>query len=410
MLLSRRSALAGSAAVIAVGAARAQPTASEHVRIGVLTDLSGQYRDNSGPTSVLAAKQAVEEFRPEAHGFTVEILAADHRQKPDVGAAVAREWFDRHAVDAIADMNNTAIALAVRTVVEEKDKVSLITGAASAELTGKYCSPNAVHWAPDTYADAHSTGGSILREGGTSWFLIVPDYTFGHALEREAAALIKTGGGTLVGSVAYPFPGTTDFSSYLVQAQSSGAKVVGFCNTGGDMENCVKQAHEFGLTQGGARIAALFGFITEVHSMGLQVGQGLLLSETFYWDLDDRTRAFTRRFLPKTGGNYPSSLHVSCYAGVLHYLKAVAALGPAQARVSGRGAVAKMKAMATDDDCFGRNSIRADGRFLCPVRLFQVKTPAESRMPWDLYDLRATTPADRAWRPMSEDSCPMVHA
>ncbi len=410
MLLSRRSALAGTAAITAVRAARAQAAVSEHVRVGVLTDLSGQYRDNSGPTSVLAAKQAVEEFRPEAHGFTVEILAADHQQKPDVGAAAARQWFDRDGVDAIADMNNTAIALAVRTVVEQKDKVSLITGAASAELTGKYCSPNAVHWAPDTYADAHSTGGSILRDGGTSWFLIVPDYTFGHALEREAAALIKQDGGTLVGIVAYPFPGTTDFSSYLVQAQASGAKVVGFCNTGGDMENCVKQAHEFGLTQGGARIAALFGFITEVHSMGLQVGQGLLLSETFYWDLDDRTRAFTQRFLPKTAGNYPSSLHASCYAGVLHYLKAVAALGPAQAKASGRGAVAKMKATPTDDDCFGRNSIRADGRFLCPVRLFQVKTPAESRTPWDLYNLVATTPADRAWRPMSEDSCPMVHA
>jgi branched-chain amino acid transport system substrate-binding protein len=410
MLLNRRSALAGTAAIAASRAARAQPAAPERVRIGVLTDLSGQYRDNSGPTSVLAAKQAVEEFRPEAHGFTVEVLAADHQQKPDIGAAVARQWFDRDGVDAIADMNNTAIALAVKTIVEAKDKVSLITGAASAELTSKYCSPNAVHWAPDTYADAHSTGGSILRDGGTSWFLIVPDYTFGHALEREAAALIQKDGGKLVGSVAYPFPGTTDFSSYLVQAQASGAKVVGFCNTGGDMENCVKQAHEFGLTQGGARIAALFGFITEVHAMGLQVGQGLLLSETFYWNLDDRTRAFTRRFLPKAAGNYPSSLHASCYAGVLHYLKAVAEMGPAQAKASGRGAVAAMKALPTDDDCFGRNSIRADGRFLCPVYLFQVKTPAESRMPWDVYNVAATTPADRAWRPLSEGSCPMVHA
>ena len=335
MTLSRRSVLTGTVVMAAPlagrGPARAQP-AAQTVRIGVLTDLSGQYRDNSGPTSVLAAKQAVEDFRPEAHGFTVEILAADHQQKPDIGAAVARQWLDRDGVDAVADMNNTAVALAVRSAVEEKDKVSLITGAASADLTGKYCSPNAVHWAPDTYADAHSTGGSILRDGGTSWFLIVPDYTFGHALERAAASLIQAGGGKVLGSVAYPFPSTTDFSSFLVQAQASGAEVVGFCNTGGDMENCVKQAHEFGLVQGGARIAALFGFITEVHSMGLQVGQGLLLSETFYWDLDDRTRAFTRRLLPKTSGNYPSSLHASCYAGVLHYLKAGAALGPARRR------------------------------------------------------------------------------
>ena len=408
MRLTRRRALAGSAA-LAASRARAQP-APGLVRVGVLTDLSGQYRDNSGPTSVLAAKQAVEDFRPEAHGFTVEILAADHQQKPDVGATVARQWFDRGGVDAVADMNNTAIALAVKSIVEAKDKVSLITGAASADLTGKHCSPNAVHWAPDTYADAHSTGGSILRDGGSSWFLIVPDYAFGHTLEREAAALIQERGGKVLGSVAYPFPGTTDFSSFLVQAQASGAKVVGFCNTGGDMENCVKQAHEFGLAQGGARIAALFGVITEVHAMGLQVGQGLLLSETFYWDLDDRTRAFTRRFLPKTAGNYPSSLHASCYAGVLHYLKTVAELEPARAKTSGREAVAAMKRLPTDDDCFGQNSIRADGRFLCPVHLFQAKTPPESRMPWDLYTLVAATPADKAWRPLAEGSCPMVHA
>jgi len=409
MLLSRRSALAGTAAAFIGHDTRAQP-AAETMRIGVLTDLSGQYRDNSGPTSVLAAKQAVEDFRPEAHGFTVEILAADHQQKPDVGATVARQWLDRGGVDAIADMNNTAIALAVRTIVEERDKVSLITGAASAVLTGASCSANAVHWAPDTYADAHSTGGSILRDGGNSWFLIVPDYTFGHALEHEAVSLVQAGGGKIVGTVAYPFPGTTDFSSFLVQAQASGAKVIGFCNTGGDMENCVKQAREFGLARNGTRIVALFGFITEVHSMGPQVGQGLLLSETFYWDLDDRTRAFTRRFLPKAAGNYPSSLHASCYAGVLHYLKAVAELGPARAKASGREVVAAMKAMPTDDDCFGQCSIRADGRFLCPVYLFQVKTPGESKGPWDLYDLVATTPADRAWRPLAEGGCPLVHA
>jgi branched-chain amino acid transport system substrate-binding protein len=408
MTLSRRSVLAGAAALASSGRARAQP--AETIRIGVLTDLSGQYRDNSGPTSVLAARQAVEDFNPAAHGFAVEILAADHQQKPDIGVAVARQWFDRDRVDAVADLNNTAIALAVGGLVAEKDKVQLTTGAASADLTGKACSPNMVHWAPDTWGDSHSTGGAVLREGGTSWFLVVADYTFGHTLEREVTALVQAGGGKVLGSAAYPFPGTTDFSAYLLQAQSSGAKVLGLCNTGGDMENCVKQAREFGLAKRGIRVAAVFGFVTEVHSMGLETGQGLLISETFYWDLNDRTRAFTRRFLPKSPDNYPSSLHASCYSGVLHYLKTVAALGPARARTSGREAIAAMKRMPTDDDCFGHASIRADGRFLCPTHLFQVKTPAESRMPWDVYRLVATTSGETAFRPLADGNCPMIHA
>ena len=330
----------------------------------MLTDLSGQYRDNSGPTSVLAAKQAVEDFHPEQHGFKVEILSADHQQKPDVGVAVARQWFDREGVDAVADLNNSAIALAVAGIVNQKNKVQLTTGAASSDLTGKYCSPNAIHWAPDTYSVVHSTGGSVVRHGGKKWFLVVPDYTFGRTLEREAIPVIESGGGKILGSVAYPFPGTTDFSSFLIQAQGVGADVIGFCNTGGDMENCVKQAHEFGLAKSGVRIVALFGFITEVHSMGLETGQGLLLSETFYWNLNDRTRAFTNRFLPKAGDNYPSSLHASCYSGVMHYMRAVAKIGPAQAKASGREAIAAMKEMPTDDDCFGACSVRSDGRFI----------------------------------------------
>ena len=246
MTLSRRSMLAAATAA-AVAPARAQ--ALPAIRIGVLTDLSGQYRDNSGPTSVLAAKQAVLDFGPEAHGFTVDILAADHQQKPDVGSTIARHWFDTEAVDCVADLNNTAIALAVGGLVREKDKVSLITGAASADLTGKACSANAIHFAPDTFGDAHSTGSAILKDGGKSWFLIVSDYAFGHNLERDIGALITASGGTITGSAAYPFPGTTDFSSFLVQAQASGATVVGLCNTGGDMENCVKQAREFGLAE-----------------------------------------------------------------------------------------------------------------------------------------------------------------
>lgn len=406
MTLNRRGLIAAAGALAVPLRARAQPTAS--LRIGVLTDLSGQYRDNSGPTSVLAARQAVEDFRPERHGFTVEILAADHQQKPDVGAGIARQWFDRDGVNAIADVNNTAIALAVRTQAVEKDRALLVSGAASADLTGKYCSPNMVHWAPDTWGDAHSTGEALLRAGRKTFFLVVADYIFGQTLEREVASLVQAGGGTVLGTVRYPFPGTTDFSAYLVQAQSSGADVIAFCNTGGDMENAVKQAREFGLARGGRAVAPMFGFVTEMKAVGLETGQGLFMTETFYWDLNDRTRAFTRRFLPKSPGNYPCSLHASCYSAVLHYLKAVA--GGGAPRTSGRAAIAAMKALPTDDDCFGAASVRADGRFLCDTHLFQVKSPAESTGPWDIYRLVSSTPGARAFRPLAEGGCTMAPA
>ena len=406
MPLPRRTLLAGAAALTAT--AHAQP-ALPVIRIGVLTDLSGQYRDNSGPTSVLAAHQAVEDFRPEQHGFTVAITQADHQQKPDIASSIARQWFDQGAVDAIADLNNTAIALAAGTIAKDKDRAILISGAASADLTGRACSAQAVHFAPDTYGDSHSTGSAVLKAGGDTWFLIIADYAFGHNLERDITALVQARGGRVVGTAAYPFPGTTDYSSFLLSAQASGAKVVGLCNTGGDMENCVKQAREFGLQARGMTVAALLGFVTEVKSMGLEVAQGLQVSETFYWDLNDRTRAFTRRFLPKTPDNYPSSLHASCYAAVTHYLKAVAKIGPEAAR-SGRAAIAAMKAMPTDDDCFGQNTIREDGRFLCPVYLFRVKRPAESRGPWDVFIPVVTTPGPQAFRPMAEAGCPLVKA
>jgi branched-chain amino acid transport system substrate-binding protein len=409
MTISRRNALTGGTAAIALGAASdpvwAQ-TETPTIRIGVLTDLSGQYRDNSGPTTVLAAKQAVEDFKP--NGFNVEILASDHQQKPDVGSAIARQWFDRDQVDAIADVNNTAIALAVNRVVVEKNKALLISGAASADLTGKYCSPNAVHFAPDTWFDSHSTGGAILKDGGRSWYLIVADYTFGHALAHDLTDLVTKGGGKVLGSAPYPFPGTTDFSSFLLQAQASGAQVIGLCNTGGDMENCVKQAKEFNLMQQGVKVAALVGFITEVKSMGLETAQGLLISGIFYWNLNDRTRAFTKRFLLKTPNNYPSDLHAACYAAVTHYLKAVAALGPAKAK-AGLDAIDWMKANPTDDDCFGAAAIRPDGRFICPGYLFQVKAPAQSKSEWDVFNVLSTIPADKAFRPMAEGGCSLIH-
>jgi branched-chain amino acid transport system substrate-binding protein len=412
MTISRRDALSGVAALgsVALTSRRAAAQAATPTfRIGVLTDLSGQYRDNSGPTTVLAAQQAVEDFRPADHGFKVEIISADHQQKPDIASGIARQWFDRDHVDAIADVNNTAIALAVNNIVTEKNKALLISGAASADLTGKYCNANAVHFSPDTWFDSHSTGGAILKQGGSSWYLIVADYTFGHALANDLTNLVEKSGGKVLGSVPYPFPGTTDYSSFLLQAQTSGAKVIGLCNTGGDMENCVKQAAEFNLMQQGIKIAALVGFITEVKSMGLQTAQGLLISGTFYWDLNDRTRAFTKRFLPKTPHNYPSDLHASCYSAVTHYLKAVAALGPDKAR-AGVDTIARMKATPTDDDCFGQARIREDGRFVCPGDLFEVKSPAQSKSEWDVFNVVSTTPADKAFRPMEEGGCKLVHA
>ena len=403
--LTRRGALLATAALAMPGLARAQDMPV--LRVGVLTDLSGQYRDNSGPTSVLAARQAVEDFRPEARGFRVEIVSADHGQKPDLGAGIARQWFDRDGVDAIADLNNTAIALAALTVAKEKDRALLISGAASSELTGKYCSANHVHWTADSYAGPHATGGAVLRAGKKKWFLIVADYVFGHSLENNIAALVKQEGGTVVGSVAYPFPGTTDFSSFLVQAQASGADVLGLCCTGGDMEACVKQGREFGLERSGMVSAVMLGFVTEVHSMGLDVAQGLLVAEPFYWDLNDRTRAFTTRFLPRTPNNYPSGLHAACYSVVGHYMKAAAAMGVPAAKASGRAAIAQMKAMPTDDDCYGAASIRADGRFIPPFHLFQVKQPGESASPWDVYKPVATIAPAEAWRPM-DAACPLV--
>jgi branched-chain amino acid transport system substrate-binding protein len=408
MMISRRAVL-GSTLAVAARPVRAQGLPL--LRVGVLTDLSGLYRDNSGPTSVLAARQAVEDFGPEAHGFRVEVIGADHQQKPDVGAAIAREWFDRGAVDAIADVNNSAVAIAVRTQAMEKDRALLITGAASADLSGKWCSANQVHWSPDTYGDVHSTGRAVLKLGGKTWYLVVSDYVFGHTLEAEVTKLVQDGGGRVVGSVAYPFPGTTDYSSYLLSAQASGADVIAFCNVGGDMENAVKQAHEFGLMRAGKTVTPMFSFITEMKAVGLDTAQGLYVTEPFYWDLNERTRAFTRRFLPKAGDNYPSSLHASAYSATLHYLKAAAVLGVAAAR-SGKAVIAAMKAMPTDDDCFGRASIRADGRFLSDNHLFQVKAPGESRAPWDVFKLVATTPGAEAFRPLSAGggACPMVKA
>ena len=389
------------------GAARAQGAANT-IKIGVLNDQSGLYRDITGPTSVACVRQAVQDFG--SRGFTVEVVAADHQNKPDVGSNVARQWFDRDGVDMIVDVPTSSVGLAVAGVAREKNKAYINSTSATADLTGSACAPTTIHWTYDTYMLAKSTGGAMVKAGGDSWFFLTADYAFGHALERDTSNFVRSAGGRVVGQVRTPFPGNADFSSFLVQAQASRAKVIGLANAGGDTINCVKQAAEFGLTRRGTKLAALLMFINDVHGLGLQAAQGLVCTETFYWDLNDRTRAFANKVRGSLGGNMPAMSHAGCYAGTLHYLKAVADMGVAAAKASGADAVARMKAMPTDDDCFGKGSIREDGRKLHPAYLFEVKKPEESKAPWDYYKLLQTTPAEEAFRPVTEGGCSLVRS
>ncbi len=405
MPISRRSILGAAAATAALPLARARAQAPT-IRIGVLTDLSGAYQDTTGKTSVVCAQQAVQDFAA-SRGLVVEVLSADHQNKADVGVAVARQWFDRDGVDMILDVPNSAVALAVNGVAREKNKVMIASSSATTALTGEQCSPNTVHWTFDTYMLSHSTGGALVKAGGNSWYLVGADYAFGHALADATADVVKQAGGRVLGTAYYPSPGTTDFSSLLLQAQASGAKVLGFANAGAETVNCIKQAQEFGLTKS-MRLAALLMYVTDVHALGLDVAQGLSLTETFYWDMNERTRAFTERVRPKTPSNLPNMDHAGCYAGALHYLKTVADMGAAEAKKSGVATVERMKAMPTDDDCFGAGSIRADGRKLHPAFLFEAKKPGESKGPWDLMRLIATTPADKAFRPLADGKCSLV--
>ena len=409
MALDRRSLIAVGSSLALGGlpgrAARAQ--AANTIKIGVLNDQSGVYRDISGPTSVACVRQAVQDFA--GQGLTVEVVAGDHQNKPDVGSNIARQWIDRDGVDVIVDVPNSAVALAVNGVVREKNKVYLNSTAATADLTGPACSPNTVHWTYDTWMLARSTGGAMVKAGGDSWYFITADYAFGHALERDTSNFVKAQNGKVVGAVRHPL-GNTDFSSFLVQAQASRAKVVGLANAGADTINAVKQAAEFGLTRRATKLAVLLMFINDVHGLGLQAAQGLVCTETFYWDLNDRTRAFTAKVKPHLAGNMPAMSHAGCYAAVLHYLKAAADMGAAQAKADGAAAVARMKAMPTEDDCFGAGSIRADGRKIHPSYLFEVKAPGESKGPWDYYKLLQTTAAEDAFRPIAEGACPLVRS
>ncbi len=405
MLVNRRTVL-GAAAAASLPIARGR-AASQSVKIGMLTDMSGPYRDLGGPLSVQAVQQAVADSGVAAKGITVEVVSADHQNKPDIGAGIARQWYDRDGVDFITGVPNSAVALAVSGVTHEKNKAFADSGAATSDLTGKLCNANTVHWTYDTWMLAHSTGGAAVRAGGNTWFFITADYAFGHALQRDTTSFVTAEGGKVLGSVAYPFPGTTDFSSYLLQAQASGAKVIGLANAGDDTINSIKQAHEFGITQS---LAGLLVFISDIHALTLETAQGLLISSTFYWDLNDRTRAFSARMKPRAPDRRLTMVQAGSYAASLHYLKAVADMGVAAAKASGAAAVARMKAITTDDDAFGPGKIREDGRALHPCYLFRVKKPSESKGPWDYYTLLATTPADKAFRPMDQGGCPLVKA
>ena len=404
MRLPRRTLIAAGAAVPFASARAQRPK----VRIGVLNDQSGPYRDTTGMTSVICARQAVLDFGD--HGFDAEVIYADHQNKPDVGATIARQWIDNDSVDVIADVPTSSVALAVAQVCREKDKIHLNASATAVALTGEQCSPNTIVWSFDTYMMAVSSGAAAVKAGGDSWFFITANYAFGHSLEEQTTLQVKKAGGTVKGAIRYPFPDTTDFSSFLTQAKASGAKVLGLANAGGDTVNSIKQAHEFGLAQSGMLIAPMLMFISDVHALGLDIAAGLTLTESFYWDLNERTRAFTKRIVAKSPRLYPNQAHASAYSSVLHYLRTVSDMGVAEARRSGAATVARMKAMPTDDDAFGPGRIREDGRGLFPAYLFRVKTAAESKSEWDLYTLLATTPGPDAARPLSESGCKMIKA
>ncbi len=392
------------AAVGLIAPAAAQAQISDGViKIGVLTDMSSLYADLSGQGSVIAARMAVEDFGAAKKGMKVEIISADHQNKADVGSGIARQWLDSDKVDVIVDTPNSAVALAVNQIVKEKGKAFLVSGAASSDLTGKACSPNTIHWTYDTWALANGTGSAIVKTGGDSWFFITADYAFGHALERDTEAVVLKNGGKVLGKVRHPL-NTADFSSFLLQAQSSKAKIVGLANAGGDTTNAIKQAAEFGIVKGGQSLAGLLVFLTDVHALGLPTAQGLIFTEAFYWDTNDKTRSFAKRFAELDRGIHPTMIHAGVYAATLHYLKAVEALKGDD----GTKVIAKMKDTPTDDPLFGKGTIRADGRKLHPMYLFEVKKPAESKAPWDYYKLRATIPAEQAFRPIDQGDCPLV--
>jgi branched-chain amino acid transport system substrate-binding protein len=393
-----------AAVTLALGAMGAQAQVSDGVvKIGVLSDMSSLYSDIGGPGSVVAARMAVEDFGAAKKGMKVEIVSADHQNKPDVGSQIARQWYDADKVDAIFDVPNSGVALAINQLTREKNKAFINSGAASSDLTGKACSPNTVHWTYDTWMLANGTGSAIVKQGGDTWFFLTSDYAFGHALERDTEAVVLKNGGKVLGKVRHPI-NTQDFSSFLLQAQSSKAKIIGLANAGGDTTNSIKQASEFGIVKGGQSLAGLLVFLSDIHGLGLNTAQGLIFTETFYWDMNDQTRAFAKRFAAQNGGKFPTMVQAGVYAGMLHYLKAV----EAAKTDDGAKVVAKMKELPTDDPLFGKGRIRVDGRKVHPAYLVEVKKPSESKGPYDYYKIRATIPADQAFRPEKDGGCELV--
>jgi branched-chain amino acid transport system substrate-binding protein len=391
------------AALLASSSAFAQYTDGV-VKIGVMSDMSSLYSDIGGAGSVAAAKLAVEDFGVAAKGIKVEIVSGDHQNKPDVGSNIAGTWFDVDKVDVIVDVPNSGVALAVSEIARQKNKLFLVSGAAASDLTGPKCNANTIHWTYDTWALANGTGKAVVKTGGDSWFFLTADYAFGYALERDTAAVVEANGGKVLGKVRVPL-NTNDFSSFLLQAQASKAKVIGLANAGGDTINSIKQASEFGIVKGGQSLAGLLVFATDVAALGLPTAQGLTLTEAWYWDMNDANRAWTKRWQVERPGKYPSMVQAGVYSAVLHYLKAVEAL---KSDGDGKAVAAKMKEMPTDDRLFGKGTIRPDGRKIHDLYLFEVKKPAESKYPGDFYKTRATIPAAEAFRPLKEGGCPLV--
>ncbi len=395
--------IAALAAVLACSGANAQQV---NVKIGVLSDMSSLYADIGGPGSVAAAKMAIADFTKDHPNVKVELISGDHQNKPDVGTSIANQWFDVDKVDMIIDVPNSGVALAVSQVAAQKNKLFIVSGAAASTLTGEKCNANTVHWTYDTWMLANGTGKAMVKTGGDTWFFLTADYAFGHALETDTIAVVEKNGGKVLGKVRHPL-NTADFSSFLLQAQASKAKVIGLANAGGDTINSIKQAAEFGIVKGGQSLAGLLVFSSDVAALGLPTAQGLALTETWYWDANDTNRAWTKRWheAGAAPGKYPTMIHAGVYAGILHYLKARLALG---GDPDGKTVTAKMKSTPTDDPLFGKGEVRADGRVIHPAYLFEVKKPSESKYPGDFYKLRATIPANEAFRPLNEGKCPLV--
>jgi branched-chain amino acid transport system substrate-binding protein len=401
--MKRTMSLAALAVILACGAASAQQV---NVKIGVLSDMSGLYSDVGGPGSVAAAKLAIEDFAKTNPDVKVDLISGDHMNKPEVGTQMATKWYGADKVDMIVDVPNSGVALAVSQVTAQKNKVFLVSGAATSDLTGTKCNANTIHWTYDTWMLANGTGRAIVKTGGDTWFFLTSDYAFGHALARDTATAVVKAGGKVIGEARHPL-NTKDFSSYLVQAQASKAKIIGLANAGGDTINAIKQGAEFGIVKGGQKFAGLLVFVSDVNTLGLATARSLILTSTWYWDMTDANRAWTKRWQAERNapGKFPTMVHAGVYSAVIHYLKAVAALRSA---ADGKAVVAKMKAMPTDDPLFGKGSIRADGRELHPAYLFEVKAPWDSKYPGDFYTLRSTIPADEAFRPLKDSGCTLA--